>query len=103
MESVSLLLLWMAQLWQSGLKMASWAGPRRCWATTIGRALLVIQILRDLSPPAQAMTVMWCWGTGTPDGKCLFATALDGTIVAVRFEDGELGWATEMEDRHLQT
>jgi hypothetical protein len=29
MESVSLLLLWMAQLWQSGLKMASWAGPRR--------------------------------------------------------------------------
>ena len=28
----------------------------------------------------------------------LFATALDGTIVAVRFEDGELGWATEMEE-----
>ncbi|KAJ6151171.1 TUP1-like enhancer of split [Penicillium chermesinum] len=34
----------------------------------------------------------------SPDGKCLFATALDGTILMIRFEEGELGFATEMEE-----
>ena len=34
----------------------------------------------------------------SPDGTCLYATALDGTILALRFEDGELGFAMAMEE-----
>lgn len=59
------------------------------WITSNARPILVAQEMA-----AKAISDL-AW---TPDGKCLFATALDGTIVAVRFEDGELGWATEMEE-----
>ena len=34
----------------------------------------------------------------SPDGRCLFATALDGTILAVKFEDGELGYPMSLEE-----
>ena len=34
----------------------------------------------------------------SPDGKSLFSTALDGTILAVKFEDGELGYPMPMEE-----
>ncbi|KAJ5098991.1 hypothetical protein N7532_005992 [Penicillium argentinense] len=59
------------------------------WITSNARPIIVAQeiaakTISDLS-----------W---SPDGRCLFATALDGTIVAARFEEGELGWATEMEE-----
>jgi protein HIRA/HIR1 len=59
------------------------------WITSNARPMVVAQEMA-----AKAISDL-AW---TPDGKCLFATALDGTIVAVRFEDGELGWATEMEE-----
>jgi protein HIRA/HIR1 len=59
------------------------------WITSNARPIVVAQEMA-----AKAISDL-AW---TPDGKCLFATALDGTIVAVRFEDGELGWATEMEE-----
>ncbi|KAJ5145447.1 TUP1-like enhancer of split [Penicillium bovifimosum] len=59
------------------------------WITSNARPIVVAQEMA-----AKAISDL-AW---TPDGKCLFATALDGTILAVRFEDGELGWATEMEE-----
>jgi protein HIRA/HIR1 len=39
----------------------------------------------------------------SPDGMSLFATALDGTILALVFQDGEIGypWAVEENDRSL--
>ncbi len=39
----------------------------------------------------------------SPDGTSLFATALDGTILALIFEEGELGypWSVEENDRSL--
>ena len=59
------------------------------WITSNARPIVVAQEMA-----AKAISDL-AW---TPDGKCLFATALDGTILAVKFEDGELGWATEMEE-----
>jgi protein HIRA/HIR1 len=59
------------------------------WITSNARPMVVAQEMA-----AKAISDL-AW---TPDGKCLFATALDGTILAVRFEDGELGWATELEE-----
>ncbi|KAI2790209.1 Protein HIR1 [Penicillium oxalicum] len=59
------------------------------WITSNARPIVVAQEMA-----AKSMSDL-AW---SPDGKCLYATALDGTILAVRFEDGELGWATEMEE-----
>ena len=59
------------------------------WITSNARPIVVAQEMAAKS----ISDLAW-----SPDGKCLYATALDGTIVALRFEDGELGWATEMEE-----
>ncbi|KAJ5698468.1 hypothetical protein N7462_000473 [Penicillium macrosclerotiorum] len=59
------------------------------WITSNARPIVVAQEMAAKS----ISDLAW-----SPDGKCLYATALDGTIVAVRFEDGELGYATEMEE-----
>lgn len=59
------------------------------WITSNARPIVVAQEM-------SAKTISdLAW---SPDGRCLFATALDGTIVAARFEEGELGWATDMEE-----
>ena len=36
--------------------------------------------------------------TWSPDGKNLFATSLDGSIVAIMFEDGDLGYVVGLEE-----
>lgn len=59
------------------------------WITSNARPIVVAQEMA-----AKSMSDL-AW---SPDGKCLFATALDGTIVAARFEEGELGYAVEMEE-----
>ena len=62
------------------------------WITSNPRPIVVAQELAAKS----ISDLAW-----SPDGKCLYATALDGTILAVRFEDGDLGYAMEMENRIL--
>lgn len=59
------------------------------WITTNPRPLVVAQELA-----AKAISDL-AW---SPDGTCLYATALDGTILAVRFEAGDLGFAMAMEE-----
>ncbi|GKZ88422.1 HIR complex subunit [Aspergillus niger] len=59
------------------------------WITSNPRPIVVAQELAAKS----ISDLAW-----SPDGKCLYATALDGTILAVRFEDGDLGYAMEMEE-----
>lgn len=59
------------------------------WITSNARPIVVAQEMAAKS----ISDLAW-----SPNGKCLYATALDGTIVAVRFEEGELGYAVEMEE-----
>ncbi|KAI1944667.1 HIR complex subunit [Ophidiomyces ophidiicola] len=59
------------------------------WITSNARPIVIAQ---DLSAKAIS-DLAWC-----PDGKGLFATALDGTILLVRFEDKELGYAMPIEE-----
>lgn len=59
------------------------------WITSNPRPMVVAQELAAKS----ISDLAW-----SPDGKCLYATALDGTILAVRFQEGDLGYATEMEE-----
>ncbi|KAJ5113659.1 hypothetical protein N7456_002193 [Penicillium angulare] len=59
------------------------------WITSNARPIVVAQEMAAKS----ISDLAW-----SPDGSCLYATALDGTILAVRFEEGELGYATEMEE-----
>ncbi|KAF9885973.1 HIR complex subunit [Aspergillus nanangensis] len=59
------------------------------WITTNPRPLVVAQELAAKS----ISDLAW-----SPDGSCLYATALDGTILVVRFEDGDLGYAMAMEE-----
>ncbi|PYH46180.1 putative histone transcription regulator Hir1 [Aspergillus saccharolyticus JOP 1030-1] len=59
------------------------------WITSNPRPIVVAQELAAKS----ISDLAW-----SPDGKCLYATALDGTILVVRFEDGDLGYAMEMEE-----
>ncbi|KAH8693261.1 histone transcription regulator HIRA, WD repeat superfamily [Talaromyces proteolyticus] len=59
------------------------------WITSNPRPIVVAQ---DIS--AKSLSDL-AW---TPDGKCLFATALDGTILAVRFQDAELGYPMSLEE-----
>ncbi|KAL4796439.1 histone transcription regulator Hir1 [Aspergillus venezuelensis] len=65
------------------------------WITSNPRPIVVAQELA-----AKSLSDL-CW---SPDGSCLYATALDGTILAVRFEHGDLGYPMELEEneRSLQ-
>ena len=59
------------------------------WITSNPRPIVVAQEMAAKS----ISDLAW-----SPDGTCLYATALDGTILAVKFEDGELGFAMALEE-----
>ncbi|PGH18525.1 protein HIR1 [Helicocarpus griseus UAMH5409] len=59
------------------------------WITSNPRPIVVAQ---DIA--AKAISDL-AW---SPDGRCLFATALDGTILGVRFENNELGLPMGLEE-----
>ncbi|EGX97061.1 TUP1-like enhancer of split [Cordyceps militaris CM01] len=65
------------------------------WNTNTSRPVVILQDLAGKS----ISDLAW-----TPDGETLYAASLDGSIVIVRFEDGELGWVAREEenDRALQ-
>ncbi|KAL1869689.1 hypothetical protein VTK73DRAFT_3026 [Phialemonium thermophilum] len=65
------------------------------WNTNTSRPLVILQDLASKS----ISDLAW-----TPDGQTLFASSLDGCIVTVKFEVGELGWVAKPEenDRALQ-
>ncbi|KAK2755890.1 HIR complex subunit [Arachnomyces sp. PD_36] len=58
------------------------------WITSNPRPIVITQDIAAKS----ISDLSW-----TPDGRCLYATALDGSILAVRFEDAELGYAMDFE------
>ncbi|GAD96636.1 histone transcription regulator Hir1, putative [Paecilomyces variotii No. 5] len=59
------------------------------WITSNPRPIVITQDIASKS----ICDLAW-----SPDGTCLFACALDGTILAVRFEDAELGFPMAMEE-----
>lgn len=59
------------------------------WITSNPRPIVIAQDIAAKS----ISDLAW-----SPDGKCLFACALDGSILAVRFEDAELGYPMAMEE-----
>ena len=59
------------------------------WITSNPRPLVITQ---DLA--AKCISDL-AWG---PDGRSLFATSLDGSIIAISFEDGELGYSVGTEE-----
>lgn len=65
------------------------------WNTNTSRPVVILQDVASKSMSDLA------W---TPDGQTLFASSLDGTILAVKFEIGELGWVATAEenDKALQ-
>ena len=65
------------------------------WNTNTSRPVVILQ---DLAGKAIA-DLAW-----TPDGQTIFAASLDGSVVVVKFGEGELGWVaqTEENDRALQ-
>ncbi|KAK3350060.1 protein hir-1 [Lasiosphaeria hispida] len=65
------------------------------WNTNTSRPLVIVQDVASKS----ISDLAW-----TPDGQTLFASSLDGGIVAVKFETGELGWVAKSEenDKALQ-
>ena len=65
------------------------------WNTNTSRPLVIVQDV------AQKSISDLAW---TPDGQTLFAASLDGSIVCVKFETGELGWVAKPEenDKALQ-
>jgi protein HIRA/HIR1 len=63
------------------------------WNTSNPRPLLVAKNVAD-----KALTdIVW-----SPDGKTLYASSLDGTVLVAAFEDGELGWPVPLEEAELQ-
>jgi protein HIRA/HIR1 len=65
------------------------------WNTNTSRPVVILQDLANKS----ISDLAW-----TPDGQTLFACSLDGAIIAVKFEVGELGWVATAEenDKALQ-
>jgi protein HIRA/HIR1 len=65
------------------------------WNTNTSRPLVILQDMASKS----ISDLSW-----TPDGQTLFASSLDGSIVVIKFEVGELGWVAEAEenDKALQ-
>ncbi|KAM7224080.1 protein HIR1 [Rhypophila decipiens] len=65
------------------------------WNTNTSRPLVILQDMASKS----ISDLAW-----TPDGQTLFVASLDGGIVAVKFEVGELGWVATAEenDKALQ-
>ncbi|KAH7161626.1 TUP1-like enhancer of split-domain-containing protein [Dactylonectria macrodidyma] len=65
------------------------------WNTNTSRPVVVLQDLAGKS----ISDLAW-----TPDGQTLFAASLDGSIVVVKFGEGELGWVAQPEenDKALQ-
>ncbi|KAH8888554.1 protein hir-1 [Thozetella sp. PMI_491] len=65
------------------------------WNTNTSRPLIILQDIAAKS----ISDLAW-----TPDGQTLFVSSLDGSIIAVKFEVGELGWVATAEenDKALQ-
>ena len=65
------------------------------WNTNTSRPVVILQ---DLAGKAIA-DLAWA-----PDGQTIFAATLDGSVVVVKFDQGELGWVAQPEenDRALQ-
>ena len=65
------------------------------WNTNTSRPLVIVQDVASKS----ISDLAW-----TPDGQTLYASSLDGSIVVLRFETGELGWVAKGEeiDKALQ-
>ena len=59
------------------------------WNTNTSRPVVICQDLASKS----ISDLAWA-----PDGQSLFAASLDGSIVAAKFEKGELGWVAEEEE-----
>ncbi|CAJ2504915.1 Uu.00g123090.m01.CDS01 [Anthostomella pinea] len=59
------------------------------WNTNSSRPVVILQDLAAKS----ISDIAWA-----PDGQTLFASSLDGGIVCVRFETGELGWVANLEE-----
>ncbi|KAI1097310.1 Hira-domain-containing protein [Jackrogersella minutella] len=59
------------------------------WNTNTSRPVVILQDLAAKS----ISDLAW-----TPDGQILFASSLDGAIVSVKFETGELGWVANLEE-----
>ncbi|KAI1403901.1 Hira-domain-containing protein [Hypoxylon fuscum] len=59
------------------------------WNTNTSRPVVILQDLASKS----ISDLAW-----TPDGQILFASSLDGGIVAVKFDTGELGWVANLEE-----
>lgn len=59
------------------------------WNTNTSRPVVVCQDLAGKS----ISDLAW-----TPDGQTIFASSLDGSIVVVNFEEGELGWVAQPEE-----
>ncbi|KAG5996578.1 HIR complex subunit [Claviceps lovelessii] len=58
------------------------------WNTNTSRPVVILQ---DLSGKSIS-DLSW-----TPDGQTIFAASLDGGIVVVKFDEGELGWVAQTE------
>jgi protein HIRA/HIR1 len=65
------------------------------WNTNTSRPVVILQ---DLAGKSIA-DLAW-----TPDGQTIYAATLDGSVVVVKFDEGELGWVARPEenDRALQ-
>ncbi|KAM0317777.1 hypothetical protein ACHAPQ_010904 [Fusarium lateritium] len=59
------------------------------WNTNTSRPVVILQDLAGKS----VSDLAW-----TPDGQTLFACSLDGSIVVVKFSEGELGWVAQPEE-----
>ncbi|KAF5025777.1 hypothetical protein F66182_2110 [Fusarium sp. NRRL 66182] len=59
------------------------------WNTNTSRPVVILQDLAGKS----VSDLAW-----TPDGQTLFASSLDGSVVVVKFSEGELGWVAQPEE-----